>query len=152
MQDLVEKPHGIFQSTGFWKACTLGALIAAIVPYVANLDFSDNANVTDYLAVVGDVDNPMWVVGVNTVEGTVTVRAENAEPASSGSHHLWITAGDESLSVTELPSLGRETRAEISPTAIAVLEHARTLTVTRESSSSPAAPSNEVYRATFTRI
>ncbi len=152
LQDLNEQPDGIFQSTGFWKACTLGALIAAIIPYIANLDFSADPNVTDYVAVVGDVDNPMWVVGVNTVDGTVSVRAENAQPATSGSHHLWVTSGEESLLLGELPTLGREARVEISPTALAVLEYSRTLTVTEESSAAPESPSNEVFRATATRI
>lgn len=156
MQDLANKPQGIFQSVLFWQACTVGALLAALYAFAGNLDFPDEGPNIDYVAIVGGNDaEPLWVVSANLGEGMISARSVRAEAADDAQYQLWLVPGNgDPIALGTLPVGGDKATMPIDDALAAILRHGRTVGVTRAAAGAmdDEPPTEFLHRANVNRI
>ena len=145
---------GIFQSIRFWQGWAIFATAAALFTFVANAEFPLDGHTPDYVAVVGDLDAPLWVVNVDLGEGTVHVRAHAAKaPAQGEEYILWI-AGQAPQRLGALPVNKARNSLKLDNTDAALLAHVKTLAVKRQpiDATEDDAPAEWLHQASIARL
>ena len=83
---------GIFHSIRFWQGWAVAATLAALFAFAANIEYSSDGYVADYVAIVGGDDSePMWVINADLGEGLLNVRAVGAQSPGDDQYVLWVS-------------------------------------------------------------
>ena len=149
---------GIFSSIRFWQGWAIAATLAALFAFAANLQYTQDGNVPDYVAIVGEAGSePLWVVNADLADGIINVRAGAASgPGDDEVYRLWVVRQDDPQSIGVLP-VNRERRTfKLDKNVNALLAHGQTLGVSRDPATADegedAKPTSYDYQATITRL
>ncbi|MDE0422482.1 MAG: hypothetical protein OXK76_16585 [Gammaproteobacteria bacterium] len=151
-----EKGGGILRSTLFWQGWSFAATVAAVFAFAVNVEYPVDGHAPDYVAIVGDSAEPLWVVNADLEDGVINVRAGTATtPGEDQVFRLWVARQDDALPIGVLPvNRARETYS-MNSTVRAILAHGQTLGVSRGPAADPNGEPAEVsfdYQATLTRL
>ena len=151
-----EKSGGILRSTVFWQGWSFAATVAAVFAFAANVEYSVDGHAPDYVAILGDSAEPLWVVNADLEDGVINARAGTATtPGEDQVFRLWVARQGDPLAIGVLPvNRGRETYS-MDDTVRAVLAHGQTLGVSRGPVADPddgTAPDSFDYQATINRL
>ncbi len=131
------------QSSGstFWHLWSAAASLAAVVMAVLLITSTDSGlspipttDNADHIAVVGEGNDPLWLISANLTSGALTARAINAQAAEVDKvFELWMlpTSGDP-RSIGILPVSGNTVSHQIPPGLLALLKESKGLAISIE--------------------
>ena len=122
---------GIFQSIRFWQGWAVAGTAAALFAFVANTELVIDGHTPDYVALIGDGEQPSWIANVDLRGGTLQVRARAAPEAAGEQYVLW-TAGSQPQRLGVLPPAGERRALPLTDTVAAMLAFSKTLGVSTE--------------------
>ena len=143
---------GIFHSIRFWQGWAIAATLAAVFAFAANIEFSPDGYVADYVAIVGDDGvEPMWVINADLGEGLLNVRAVAAKSAGDDAYVLWV-GGQHPQRLGVLPVDRDRSSLDLSDTVQNLLANVKTLGVTREAAGTEGEPGNWLHEVSVARL
>ena len=144
---------GIFHSIRFWQGWAVAATLAAIFAFAANIEYSSDGYVADYVALVGDGDagEPLWVINADLGEGLLNVRAVAAKSAGDAEYVLWV-GGQHPQRLGVLPVDRGRSSLDLSDTVQSLLANVKTLAVAREAAGTDPAPGNWLHEVSVARL
>lgn len=143
---------GIFHSIRFWQGWAVAATLAALFAFAANIEFSSDGYVADYVAIVGSDDSePMWVINADLGEGLLNVRAVAAQSPGDDQYVLWVS-GQHPQRLGVLPVDRGRAALKLSDTVQGILAHAKTLAVSREAAGTDGEPGNWLHEVSVARL
>ncbi len=149
---LDDEVGGIFHSIRFWQGWAVAATLAALFAFAANIEFSSDGYVADYVAIVGGDDRePMWVINADLGEGLLNVRAVGAQSAGDDEYVLWV-GGQHPQRLGVLPVDRGRAALKLSDTVQGILAHAKTLAVSREAVGTDSEPGNWLHEVSVARL
>ena len=128
---LADDAGGIFQSIRFWQGWAVAGTAAALFTFVANTELVIDGHTPDYVALIGDGEQPNWVANVDLRGGTLQVRA-HAVPAGADKRYVLWTAGASPQRLGVLPGAGERRALPLTDTVAAMLAFGKTLGVSAE--------------------
>lgn len=152
-----ENEGGIFQSIRFWQGWALAGTAAALFAFIANAEFVVDGHTPDYVALIGDGDQPSWVANADLRSGTLQVRTQAAPALPAGQQHiLWVDAAGEPQRLGSMPAAGERRTLRLTDTVAAMLAYGKTLAVSTEpkdAGDAPAAtPAEWAYTGVLSRL
>ena len=143
---------GIFHSIRFWQGWAVAATLAAVFAFAANIEYSSDGYVADYVAIVGgDEREPMWVINADLDEGLLNVRAVGAKASGDDAYVLWL-GGQHPQRLGVLPVDRGRASLDLSDTVQSLLANVKTLAVNREAAGTEAEPGNWLHEVSVARL
>ena len=143
---------GIFHSIRFWQGWAVAATLAALFAFAANIEYSSDGYIADYVAIVGgEGAEPEWVINADLREGVLNVRAVAAKASADDAYVLWV-GGPNPQRLGVLPVDRERSSLKLSDTVQAILAHAKTLAVSREAPGAEGEPGSWLHEVSVARL